>query len=171
MFQDLIDDRFARGIIRRKVRQIIGRGAFPHHDAEDLEQELLLRLLRSFRHFDPAHGSHRNTFITTVVEREAALILRRRRAKKRMLGSVRSLAGSPRSDGDGDAWDLPGVPGPALEVAHDIAIILKSLPEDLRDLAERLKHHSIAEIARELQLPASTIQRRRERLRQFFTAP
>jgi len=35
-------------------------------------------------------------------------------------------------------------------------------------LAERLKHQSLAAIARELDVPASTLQRRRDRLRQFF---
>ena len=168
MFHTIIDDRFARGIIRRKVRQLIERAGFPKQDAEDLEQELLLRLLRSFRRFNEGHACHRNTFITTVVERAAAILVRRRRAKKRSSGSVQSLTDSPRSTGDADAWEPPSEPGPAMDRVHDIALIVRNLPEDLRDLAERLKHGSIAEIARELQLPASTIQRRRERLRRIF---
>ena len=33
------DDRFTRGIIRRKIKQLIGRAGFTKQDRDDLEQE------------------------------------------------------------------------------------------------------------------------------------
>src|SRR5262249_7843035 len=70
--------RFARGIIRRKVRLLVSRAGFTKQDRQDLEQELVLRLLQSLDLFDPEQA-HPNVFITTVIERAVAMILRERR--------------------------------------------------------------------------------------------
>ena len=56
-------DRFTRGIIRRKIKQLIGRAGFTRQDAQDLEQDFYLRVLQSLSHFRPSQG-HRNAFIT-----------------------------------------------------------------------------------------------------------
>ena len=58
---------FARGIIRRKARLLVGRAGFSRDDREDIEQELLLRLLQSIPLLDPNRG-HPNVFITTIVD-------------------------------------------------------------------------------------------------------
>ena len=172
MFDAIVNDRFARGIIRRKVRQLIDRAGFPRQDAEDLEQELLLHLLKSFLRFRDSHACHRNAFITAVVERAAALLIRRRNAKKRSSDNVQSLerlaaAGDGAADCDPSCVNAPNT-AEARELAHDVKQVIDRLPPDLADLAERLKHQSLAAIARELDVPASTLQRRRDRLRQFF---
>jgi DNA-directed RNA polymerase specialized sigma24 family protein len=45
---------------------------------------------------------------------------------------------------------------------------LASLPEDLRDLAERLKSRSLSQVARELGVPRSTLQDRVQQLLEAF---
>jgi hypothetical protein len=83
-------DRFIRGIIKRKVGQLIGREGFTQQDRESLEQDLLARVLDSLSKFDPEVG-HRNKFVTAVVERYVANILRDKTADKRDHCRIRSL--------------------------------------------------------------------------------
>jgi DNA-directed RNA polymerase specialized sigma24 family protein len=52
-----------------------------------------------------------------------------------------------------------------VDLALDLAVILAELPDELRDLAHRLQRQTLTEIAREANLPLTTVQRRRERLR------
>lgn len=170
MFRDdnIVLDRFAQGIIRRKVRLLVSRAGFTKQDRRDLEQELVLRLLQSLDLFDP-EKAHPNVFITTVVERAVAMILRDRRAKKRDSGVVRSLQQGQTQD---DKSPEPADPRPSDEEAYDLAIdlaeVLDRLPDDLRALAERLKSQSISQAARDLGVPRTTLQRQIQRLRQCF---
>jgi hypothetical protein len=72
---DPSQDRFIRGRIKRKVGQLMGRAGFTLQDRESLEHDLLTRVLDSLSKFDPEVG-HRNKFVTAVVERHVATILR-----------------------------------------------------------------------------------------------
>ncbi|MFQ3588627.1 MAG: hypothetical protein SNJ74_12015 [Fimbriimonadaceae bacterium] len=168
----IITDRFTRGIIRRKVRELIDGSGFREEDAEELEQRLVYLLLRSLRSFEESHPRHRNAFITTVVERSAAMIRRERRRRKRHFGAVQSLDSLPTSGNDGAVEVSLHVADPGarrtftqVDLALDLAVILAELPDELRDLAHRLQRQTLTEIAREANLPLTTVQRRRERLR------
>jgi len=175
-------DSFAWVVIRRKARQLVGRTGFTAQDREDIEQDLALRLLESLRSYDPAQG-HRNAFVTAVVDRAAAKILRDRRTKKRNGGHVRSLDTLLRAlDWDKDEYDdvahsfeesalvdrLPCGAEERIDLREDLAAVLARLPAELRDLAERLKTQSLSEAARELGVPRTTLQRRVAQLRQHF---
>lgn len=175
-------DSFAWVVIRRKARQLVGRAGFTAQDREDIEQDLALRLLESLRSYDPAQG-HRNAFVTAVVDRTAAKILRDRRTKKRNGGPVRSLDTLLRAlDWDREEYDdvahsfeesalidrLPHGEEEQVDLRQDLASVLEHLPADLRDLAERLKTQSVSEAARDLGMPRTTLQRRVDQLRQHF---
>jgi len=161
-------DRFAQGIIQRKVRSLINRAGFTWEDRQDLEQELVLRLLKSLGQFDP-ELAHPNVFITTVIERAVAMILRERRAKKRDGGVVRSLdQGQTKDDKPSEPIDHRPNDQDASDLATDLAEVLARLPDDLRALAERLKSQSVSQAARDLGVPRTTLQRRIERLRRSF---
>ena len=58
--QDQTLNRFSHGIVRRKAKQLVGRQGFKNDDAEDIQQNLNLRLLQNLPSFDSAKG-HRNT--------------------------------------------------------------------------------------------------------------
>lgn len=170
MFHDsnIVLERFAQGIIRRKVRLLVGRAGFTQQDRPDLEQELVLRLFQSVDRFDPKQA-HPNVFITTVVERSVAMMLRERRAKKRDGGIITSLDGCRTDDDCSTEPPDPRCNGnEASDLVNDLADVLAHLPEKLRDLAERLKHQSLSEAARELRMPRSTLQRYVHRLRRCF---
>jgi RNA polymerase sigma-70 factor (ECF subfamily) len=175
-------DRFTRGIIRRKIKQLIGQAGFTWQDRDDLERDLILRVLQSLPSFDPDQA-HRNKCITAVVERYVANILRNKRAEKRDHRRIGSLNVMIDSAEDGATEMSQTIsqreldarrnrhPRSNEELAHlrqDIAEVLATLPGELRDLAERLKAQSISEIARETGIPRTTLYESVRRLRRRF---
>ena len=173
---------FEYGIVKRKVRQIIGRAGYTAQDREDLEQELLTRLVQSLKSFDPNHA-HRKCFVTAVVERDVANILRDKKAEKRDHRRIGSLHVMIEVTEDGPT-ELAGTIGERehnarrcrqprseddlAQLASDLANVVAALPDELRDLAERLKTQSISEIAREVGIPRTTVNDSVRRLRQRF---
>jgi RNA polymerase sigma-70 factor (ECF subfamily) len=175
-------DRFTRGIIRRKINQIIGHAGLTRQDGDDLQQDLFLRVLQSLPSFDSNQG-HRNKFITAVVERHVANILRNKRAEKRDHRRISSL-NIMVSIGEDEATELAETIGQReldaqrgrhprsdeelAQLAQDMAEMIAKLPEELRDLAQQLKTHSVAEIARNMGVPRTTLHESVRRLRQRF---
>lgn len=176
--------RFEFGIIRRKVRQLIGCHGFREQDREQLQQELMARLLNGLQSFDPKQA-HRNAFVTTIVERSVATIVRDKRAEKRdhrRISSLNVMVG----DGEENRTELSATIGqPAYdarrcresrsegelsELSSDIAELLAQLPVELQLLAEQLKHKSISQIAREMGIPRTTLRERVVELRERFEA-
>lgn len=166
--EKVVLDKFTKGIIRRKIKQLVGRAGFTKQDREDLEQELLLRLLQSLHLFDPEQA-HRNVFVTTVIERAYAMIVRERLAKKRNGGAIRSLDHAREKAGDAtEPVDPKSSHEEQVDLATDLAEVLAKLPHDLRALAEQLKTQSLSQAARDLGVPRSTLQRQVQRLRRCF---
>jgi RNA polymerase sigma-70 factor, ECF subfamily len=176
--------RFEHGIVRRKVRQLIGTHGFQPQDRKSLEQELLTRVVQGLRSFDPGQ-SHRNIFVTTIVERSVATIIRDRYAEKRdhrRISSLHELV--PGTDGglteigetlgqesyDARRGRQPRSAQEICELSCDVAQCLASLPSELRQIAEALKHKSVSELARELGIPRTTLRERVMHIRNHFEA-
>lgn len=164
-------DRFTHGIVRRKVKQLIGRAGFTHQDREDLEQELLLRVLQSLPSFDPKQA-HRNKFVTAVVERHVATILRNKRAEKRNDQLVTSINVTVEVDDVGSVEMVQNVSEDELDarlgrkrrsaedlanLALDIATVIAAMPQEWQQLAERRKTQSMQEISDALGIPRTTL--------------
>lgn len=175
-------DRFTRGIIRRKTSQIIGRAGFTHQDRDDLQQELVLRVLQSLPSFDPDQA-HRNVFVTTVIERYVRNVLRNKRAGKRDHRRISSLNVMIDGTDDGPIELAQTIsqreldarrnrnPRSDEELAHlaqDMTEVIATLPTELRDLAERLKTQNVSEIARDMGIPRTTLHESVRRLRRRF---
>lgn len=173
---------FEHGIIKRKVRQMIGRASFRHQDREDLEQELLLRLLQALESFDPVMG-HRKCFVTAVVERSVCNILRDARAKKRDGRGVCSLQslldganeeinflGQTISQREYDARRKrqPRCDMDLAQLVIDVQSVLDELSDEARELANRLKKDSKSQIARETGVPRTTLCDAARRIRKQF---
>lgn len=174
--------RFDQGIIRRKVSQLIGRYGLTYQDRESLTQELTTKLLHSLASFDESKA-HRNVFVTTVVERDVAKIVRHQRAEKRDYRRISSLNAMVPFGSEGyvelgatigtDAYDArrrqdTRSPEEHAELVQDVADLLSSLPAELRELSERLKEKSLAQIARDMDVPRSTLRARLAELRARF---
>ncbi len=179
---ELENDPFARGIIRRKVQQLIGHAGFTKQDAESLEQQMLTRLLQSLPSFNP-QICHRNSFVTTVVERYVANILRHQKAEKRNHQRVCSLSVQVEIGDEGPAELAATIGDRELDarisrqrrseedlsdLVHDMAAVIASLPPQWQQFLELRKSNTIAEIASQMGVPRTTLNSWTNRIRDKF---
>jgi len=179
---DPSQDRFIRGIIKRKVGQLVGRAGFTLQDRESLEQDLLARVIDSLSKFDPEVG-HRNKFVTAVVERYVANILRDKSADKRDHCRIRSL--NVRIDaGEEGPTELSELIGEAeqdarlgrrrrseqelYELVSDMKALIEKLPADWQRLLELRNQMTMAEIATLMNVPRTTLNEWMKRIRDRF---
>ncbi|HEY7158949.1 MAG TPA: hypothetical protein VH575_33700 [Gemmataceae bacterium] len=174
-------DPVAQDIIRRKAKKLKRLGGFSSSDSVDLEQDLTLHLLQRLPIFDPRRAGW-PVFVITVLTTGGANLLRARFAAQRDFRRVGSLHQRVRAD-DGRAelgqtlcqqqqdarqGRYPRGEAEGVGLVLDVAEVLARLPHDQRELAEQLKHYSLAEVARRLQVPRSTLQTRVRQLREIF---
>ena len=175
-------DAFTRGLIRRKTQQLIGKAGFTSQDREDLEQKFYARVLQALRSFDPA-VAHERVFLTAVVDRQGANLLRDKQAAKRYQRRVVSLNVTIHVEGEGltelaqsigrrelDARLGRDTPSDQdlLDRVLDVAAVIASLPEPLRELAERRKSQTMQAISEALSIPRTTLNERMREIRQAF---
>ena len=179
-YQDI--DDYAVRIIKHKARQLIGRYGLTIFDREDLEQELMIDLLQRMRHFNPAKAK-KSTFMARIVERHIATLLEARHARCRDWRLCRVSLNTPQENDRGDTRELidrvdsEGTLRPCQldtreseinNLRMDVVRVLDTLPEDLRDLCERLRESNMAEIARETGVPRTTLYDKLTRIREAF---
>jgi DNA-directed RNA polymerase specialized sigma24 family protein len=168
---------FAARFIHYKVGRLVARGTILRSDRDDLEQDIKLHLVRRFAHFDPALA-HWNTFVVTVVERYILtfLVMRRRRRQLRLASLEQLTRADIESSDDGRTMALGEPesdcefhdPTSQLDVVLDVQHILARLPEQAQQLCERLMSDSLAEVARQMQVPRTTLYSRILVLRNGF---
>ncbi|QEL20713.1 RNA polymerase sigma factor [Limnoglobus roseus] len=157
----LTESAYARRLVRDLARRLVARRRLRGWDADDVAQEVFLRLLTARRAFVPARGAL-EAFVAVVVDRAVMDLLRRQAASKRT-GRVQSLHAV--SDADrGHADD----PVPAVDRALDVATVLARLPDDLRLVAELLKTETVATTAQRVAVARTTVQHRVRALRRAF---
>jgi RNA polymerase sigma-70 factor (ECF subfamily) len=175
-------DPVAKDVIRRKARYLSRRGGFSPSDLSDLEQELSLHLLKRAPTFDPRKADWK-AFVGAVVTAWGANLLRARCAAKRDYRRTRPSSARTETS-DAESWKQaeplsqqahdPRLgrhrPGEQeqLDLKIDVQEALQRLPEQLRAVAERLQHVSIAELAREMGIPRTTLYELIERIRWRF---
>ena len=150
--QHLVTCGFAARAIRYKARQLAGRHGFSRSEREDIEQELRLDLLRRLSKFNPAIAPW-NVFVRTLVERQTATLVAQRRTRIWTTDDAVLLIESR------------AVP---LDTVLDTKTVLAQLPRRARALCERLKQHTVAEVARQLSIPRSTLRGDIARVREQF---
>ena len=175
-------DKYAADLIRHKARQLVGKAGFTEDDRPDLEQELMIDLLQRMRHFNPAKAK-KTTFMARIVERHISTILEARFAQCRDWRLCQTSLNEPLDNGEGDTTEridfldsegsLSGGTRETRErLAHEIRMDLgqaiASLPEELRDLCLRLHDSTMAEVAREMGIPRTTLYDRLNKLRDAF---
>jgi RNA polymerase sigma-70 factor, ECF subfamily len=169
---------FAARFIWYKVTCLVSRASINRSDRDDLEQELKLHLVRRFGKFDPTIASW-NSFVIAVVERYILTFLVMRRRRRQMRFS--SLEALIRTDVDSNndnrtmvvskEWLGRDCDDPIMQcdLAIDVQHIIAHLPEQARHLCERLMSDSPAEVARQMQIPRTTLCSRILMLRNGFT--
>jgi RNA polymerase sigma-70 factor (ECF subfamily) len=179
--QELFDDR-ALKLIRERVKRLIGRHGFTASDRDDLEQDMALHLLECLRRQQQPIEAPEG-FFRKVIAEHAVTLIRRREAEKRDHRRLSSLHDKVL-DEDGEYVERARVVPEdhmqtrlhtasrsrldEVELVDDVAAVLAKLPPELRDLCERLKHHSITEVAHQLGVPRTTLHDAIRRLRKHF---
>ncbi len=179
--QEPFDD-LAMKFIKERVKQMIAKEGFKASDREDLVQDFALHLLECLKRLKTPIRD-RQGFFRRLIACHAITLMRRREREKcdhwrecSLSEQVADEDGLPAEmaqmilEADGRAHR--GItPRDRVEVrvrADDVATVLTKLPPDLRDLCERLKRHSVAEVARQLDMPRQTLQDAIQRLRSQF---
>jgi len=174
---------FAIRLVRRKARKLVRHVRFNPADREDIEQDLLLALLKRLRKFNPSIA-HYNAFATTVVERCVATMIEHRAAERRAPRQNNGSLHVAVDDGKGNCVELLAtiVDGQqkrhgaqrsrrveeSSDLANDVADGIADLPPRLREICEQLKHDTPAEVARNLRVGRATIYERISRIRVRF---
>lgn len=177
-----IDD-YAVQLIKYKARQLVGRVGFTESDREDLEQEMVLDLLRRLPKFDPKRAG-RNTFIARIVEHKVATIIEAQKAGMRDYRLCSCSLNDRLEDEEGrsiermetiDQEDYLRRTGklsrPMSELRHlsiDLRSAVQTLPPELRELCKRLQTESVTEISRDTGIPRGTIYESIKKLRAIF---
>lgn len=175
---------YARDVIRHKAWQLIGKYGFTRDDYDDLQQEMMLDLLRRLGKYDPDKAAL-TTFVARIVDRKISNLIRHRRQEKRDYRRQVCPLDAQVEDHDGqqrgldeilsqDAYDEEVGRHDCPEAARkdlglDLASALDDLPAELLELARRLQTRTVAEIARELGVPRSSLYEKGiARLRKIF---
>lgn len=168
---DIANDKFTRGIIRRKAFQISQRPGYSEQDVESLEQTILTKVIKAMTSFDPKIA-HRNVYITTVVERHAARLIAERSFSKNGPGHVQSLnamvfvpGGRPSelqytlddSIADARLQVERKAANELKDLVSDVAIAISRLPEPWQRMLELRKTHSMVQVSELMGVPRSTL--------------
>lgn len=181
---DGVVDPYSARLIKCKARQLVGRVGFTESDRKDIEQDLILDLLRRLSKYNPKRA-RRNTFIRLVVEHKVASIVE---AKKAGVRDYRlcSCSLNERLESEEGGFIERGqivdeeeylrrtgrLSRPAAEVRDlrlDVREVVEHLPTRLRELCHLLETDSISEVSRDTGVPRSTLYDSIKRLRGIFT--
>jgi len=176
-------DEYAVRIIKHKARQLVGRAGFTESDREDLEQEMMLDLLRRLPKYNPDRAQ-RNTFIARIVEHKVATIIEARKAGMRDYRLCTCSLNDRLEDDEGGSIErletidqeeylrrTGKLSRPAAELRDlsiDLGRVIASLPPELRTLCQRLQTESVTEISRDTGIPRGTIYESIKKLRAIF---
>lgn len=164
-------DPHIQEFVRKKHRLLAGRPALRGIDAEDLFQHLRAHVLEKLSAYDPGRGPM-SAFLHTLLEHAAANFFRDHFAGKRdprgVISLNRQMAGRRRSAPElGDLVGQsaharrtgrdPGEAADQVDLRLDLAEVLQTLPPQQRDLADRLMHKTVAQIARDLGVSRTTL--------------
>ena len=176
-------DPYAVGLIRFKARQLVGQAGFTASDREDIEQKLILDLLRRLPKYNPKRAQL-NTFIARVVEHKVATLIEAQKAGIRDYRRCRCSLNDCFEDEDGrsvervDTFDQEdyllrtGAQSRTADelsaLAIDVTAVLEGLPPKLCNLCRRLKAQTVTEISRDTGVPRGTIYESIKKLREIF---
>lgn len=176
---------YAARLIQYKAQQLIGRYGFVKADRSDLEQELTAHVLKRLPRYD-AHRSSRETFISRIIDRKVASMIRYQRAATRDYRRLRvpALAVEARDQRSPPAFAHAGdlqvdrrfvqsehnASTEFIDVALDIAAVKDALDPISRRVCDQLPFASIAEISRRLQLPRAAVSAHVMNIRRRFIA-
>jgi len=175
-------DSFTQGFVRKSARQLAGQHGFKRQDRDEIEQRLYLKLAPSLPHADPDDPRWK-AFVAITVRRHIASMIRDSLAEKRdhrLAGSIHVIVHT--DEGRAELADMLGeheVPSrrgcvkrsaqEQAELTQDISASLADITDKTqREFYERLKHDSISQVARDMDIPRTTLNAWLGKLRSRF---
>lgn len=164
-------DKYACYLIRYKAVQLVGNNGFVEDDRPDLEQEMMIDLLRGLARFDP-QKSKKTTFIHRLVEQCIVNLIKANIAKCRDWRQCRVSLNTiirqqnpikieliDRLDNDGRITNhtQESREQRVKEFRIDLHQTIDQMPTLLRDLFHLCCVYEMAELARKLNIPRITL--------------
>ena len=182
------DDReglnaYAMGLIKWKAENLVGRAGLTVSDQDDVEQELVMDLLKRLPRFDPRRGGI-NTFVSRVVKHRVATIIGDQMIAMRDYRKRGPSLNETVENGDEEPMEhvdsidqeeymhrMGRVARPleeAQELAIDVGRLISELPPDLAEICLHLQTKGITDVARDLGVTRSTVRAAIARMRPLF---
>jgi len=160
---------YATDQAKHRARVVAFSAGFPSHQIEDLQQELILDLLRRASNFDPSRGELTGFVRGVMWHRGAVLINRRRRLARREI-----LAGDIATP-DTEAPEVNVIdahhhvdPTAGFHMSIDVRRVISNMPTELRLLANLLTELPVRDIAKATGKSRSGIYKQILRIRKEF---
>lgn len=176
-------DSFTQGYVQKCARQLMGRHGFTDSDRAELEQTLFLKLAGKFDQANP-DDPHWKAFVAKTVSRHIASVIRDRKAPKRDHRRTISIHVQVTNDEEGPMElanvlqdnDTPSRRSQELrceqelaELREDVADCIQRLSDPrFRELCRHLMRGTVAEAARNMDVPRSTIDAWLPKIRKRF---
>jgi len=176
---------YAESLIRYKARKLATTRGFTSSDMEDIEQDLRTALLEAYPTYDRNRATYA-TFVATVVRNAISSMIRHRTQACRDYRKEEYSLQEKVQDGEGKAIERgQQLDGDQCAIRRglrcrtrqdqaalkmDVDAVVAGLPNDLRKVADLLKVYPVAEAARRLHVPRSTLYSAISQLRVFFEA-
>ena len=139
----------ARNISRSKARKLIGHYGFTEHDVPDIEQELLLALVKKLPYYDP-EIAREATFIMRVAESRIADLIKYRQAGcrdwKQRVTSLNTPAGQTEFGVSDLVETIASENNGNSSLALDVDEFIEQLPVELAEICKLLKYYTTTEI-------------------------
>ena len=154
---------YAHNISRCKAKTLIGHYGFTEHDLPDIEQELLMELIKKLPHYDP-EIARETTFIMRVTEGKIADLISYR------LASCRDWKRRNISTKESESLleNIPVNDEIDIYLALDISDFIGKLPKELTEICELLKHYTITEILEEYPISRTAFHHKLKKLKKIF---
>jgi len=174
-------DDYAIRLIKHKARQLVGQAGFTRDDQEDIQQDLILDLLRRLPRFDPSRACL-HTFIARVLEHGVARLIEHRQAAMRDYRCCTCSLNDPLENDDGEQVERGDLlsqddylrsQGRSIAPLEDrVALrmdrdrLVATLTPELRDLCLRFEAgQTITDISRDTGTPRGTLYERMKKLK------
>jgi len=170
-------------LITNAASRLLGKAGITRDDLPDIKQDLTITVLESLHRFNPRRARF-DAFVCMVLVSKSVSILRKRTAGKRGSGRRNGSLNRLIVADDGHVSELAEVrpicecrssgcrcsleAAEQLDLAIDLGEVLARLPEDLRQLCETLRDHSLSAAARQLGISWGRARGMVKRLRGIF---
>lgn len=170
-------------LISVKAHKLIGVAGFTELDKEDIEQELILDVIKRLKYYNPAIAK-KETFIRHIVDNRIVSLIHERTSKSKDFRncqkSLNDSIGSIEDDDDCEMlenttyegfiryWSGETLENESIDQMIDIERLVEKLPPDLRVLYDNLLFKPIIEIAQEVGVHRTTLYKRLKKLRKWF---